>query len=86
MMPSGPEKTLWGAEQLAWLRRTLRESDATFKILISPTPMIGPDDAEQAGRPAEGHDALKRDNHADPAGFQHERDQFFDWLTNNGFR
>ena len=85
MMPNDALKTLWGAEQLAWLRRTLRESDATFKILISPTPMIGPDDAEQAGRPAEGHDALKRDNHADPAGFQHERDQFFDWLTNNGF-
>ena len=85
MMPNGAFKTLWSAEQLAWLHRTLRKSDATFKILISPTPMIGPDDAEQAGRPAEGHDALKRDNHADPAGFQHERDQFFDWLTNNGF-
>ena len=85
MMPNDALKTLWGAEQLGWLHRTLRESDATFKILISPTPMIGPDDAEQAGRPAEGHDSLKRDNHADPAGFQHERDQFFDWLTNNGF-
>jgi len=78
-------KTLWGSEQLPWLHRTLRASDATFKILISPTPMIGPDDAEQAGQPAEGHDALKRDNHADPAGFQHKRDQFFDWLRNNGF-
>ena len=85
MMTIGVDKTLWGAEQLAWLRRTLRESDATFKILISPTPMIGPDDAEQAGRQAEGHDAVKRDNHADPEGFQYERDQFFDWLTNNGF-
>ncbi len=85
MMTNGPEKTLWGAEQLAWLKRTLLESDATFKILISPTPMIGPDDAEQAGRPAEGHDSLKRDNHADPAGFRYERDQFFDWLTDNGF-
>ncbi|MDP7337981.1 MAG: alkaline phosphatase D family protein, partial [Vicinamibacterales bacterium] len=43
MAPAGPDKTLWGAEQLAWLKRTLLESDATFKILISPTPMIGPD-------------------------------------------
>ena len=85
MMTNGPEKTLWGAEQLAWLKRTLLESDATFKILISPTPMIGPDDAEQAGRPAEGHDSLKRDNHADPAGFRYERDQFCDSLTDNGF-
>ena len=85
MTPNGPEKTLWGAEQLAWLEQTLLESDATFKILISPTPMIGPDDARQAGRPAEGHDALKRDNHADPAGFQYERDEFFGWLIDNRF-
>ena len=85
MMTNGPGKTLWGAEQYAWLRRTLLESDATFKILISPTPMIGPDDAEQAGRPAEGHDPVKRDNHADPSGFQYERDHFFSWLTDNGF-
>ncbi len=59
MMPNDALKTLWGTEQLSWLRRTLRESDATFKILISPTPMIGPDDAEQAGRPAEGHDPCR---------------------------
>ena len=72
-------------EQRAWLERTLLESDATFKVLISPTPMIGPDDAEQAGRPAEGHDALKRDNHANPAGFQYERDSFFGWLIDNRF-
>ncbi len=85
MMPAGPVKTLWGAEQLAWLERTLLESDATFKILISPTPMIGPDDAEQAGRPAEGHDTKKRDNHTNPAGFQYERDSFFGWLTDNRF-
>ncbi len=85
MMPAGPDKTLWGADQLAWLERTLLESDATFKILISPTPMIGPDDAEQAGRPAEGHDTKKRDNHTNPAGFQYERDMFFGWLTDNRF-
>jgi alkaline phosphatase/alkaline phosphatase D len=85
MMRAGPGKTLWGAEQRSWLERTLLESDATFRILISPTPMIGPDDAEQAGRPAEGHDTLKRDNHSNPAGFQHERDSFFDWLIDNDF-
>ncbi len=85
MMPQGPDKTLWGAEQIAWLKRTLLKSDATFKILISPTPMIGPDDANQAGRAAEGHDLLKRDNHSNPEGFQFERDTFFDWLEENGF-
>lgn len=86
MMEDGPDKTLWGLEQRDWLMRTLAASDATFKILISPTPMIGPDDAEQAGRPAEGHDEVKRDNHAGPRGFQHERDHFFAWLLANNFR
>jgi alkaline phosphatase D len=46
-MPDGPEKSLWGKEQREWLQRTLKESDATFKILISPTPMIGPDDGHK---------------------------------------
>ena len=85
MAPQGPNKTMWGAEQLAWLKRTLLESDATFKILISPTPMIGPDDANQAGRQAAGHDPLKRDNQSNPQGFQYERDAFFDWLEEHDF-
>ena len=84
MAEPGPDKTMWGAEQLAWLQETLLASDATFKILISPTPMIGPDDADQAGRQALGHDPFKRDNHSNPMGFQYERDRFFDWLEENG--
>ena len=47
--------------------------------------MIGPDDADQAGRQAEGHDPFKRDNHSNPMGFQYERDRFFDWLEENDF-
>ena len=86
MAEPGLDKTLWGAEQLAWFKRTLAESDATFKILISPTPMVGPDDADQAGRAAANHDPIKRDNHSNPFGFRHERDALFDWLTENGFR
>jgi alkaline phosphatase/alkaline phosphatase D len=43
-MPDGPNKSIWGEEQKQWLKETLVASDATFKILISPTPMIGPDD------------------------------------------
>lgn len=46
-MSNDPNKSMWGAEQLAWLKRTLAESDATFKILISPTPMVGPDDVNR---------------------------------------
>ena len=69
MMEPGPGKILWGAEQLEWFKRTLAESDATFKILISPMPMVGPDDAKQAERPSDNHDSLKRDNHSNPQGF-----------------
>ncbi len=85
MADAGPDKTLWGVEQLSWFKRTLRESDATFKILISPTPMVGPDDADQAGRPAANHDPVKRDNHTNPQGFLHERDELFAWLVENDF-
>ena len=35
--------TILGAEQIAWLERTLAASDATFRIIITPTPMVGPD-------------------------------------------
>ncbi len=61
-MEDGPEKTIWGAEQKAWLERTMRESDATFKLVISATPIVGPDRGS------------KRDNHANE-GFTHEGDE-----------
>ena len=71
--PDGPDKTLWGKEQTAWLKRTLSESDAAFKFLISPTPLIGPDAA------------AKNDNHTGHKGFQYEGDTFIMWLYRNGF-
>ena len=80
-MEDCPEKTLWGETQKAWLKQTLLESDATFKLLISPTPMIGPDDTvlpwPHAGQP-------KIDNHTNPSGFKHEGEAFFSWLGANG--
>jgi len=30
-MPDGPDKTIWGAEQMAWFKRTVEASDATFR-------------------------------------------------------
>lgn len=71
-MTDGPGKSIWGATQKAWLKRTLAASDATYKILISPNPMIGPDDAR------------KFDNHTNFGGFRHERDEFFAWLKETG--
>ena len=47
IMPDGPGKTIWGSEQMAWFKRTVSESDATFKILISPSPVVGPDHANK---------------------------------------
>lgn len=66
--PDGPEKTIWGAEQKDWLKRTLAASDATFRVLISPTPLVGPDRAN------------KRDNHANAA-FRHEGQELRTFLA-----
>ncbi|MCC5937180.1 MAG: alkaline phosphatase D family protein [Lunatimonas sp.] len=41
--PDGPGKTIWGKEQIAWFKRTVEESDATFKLLFTATPVVGPD-------------------------------------------
>lgn len=45
--PDGPEKTIWGAEQVAWFKETVEASDASFRILISPTPIVGPDNPDK---------------------------------------
>jgi len=37
-MPDGPQKTIWGTGQKRWFFDTVKKSDATFRILISPTP------------------------------------------------
>jgi alkaline phosphatase D len=42
-MKDGPDKTIWGKEQKDWLFSTIRQSDATFKLIITPTPILGPD-------------------------------------------
>ena len=69
-MPDGPEKTIWGKEQKEWFQKTVKESTATWKVLVSPTPLVGPD------RPQ------KDDNHTNK-GFKHEGDQIRNWLQAN---
>ncbi|MDO6436928.1 alkaline phosphatase D family protein [Cyclobacterium sp. 1_MG-2023] len=51
-IPEGSPRTIWGEEQKNWFIDTIESSDATFKILFSPTPVVGPDRDN------------KRDNHA----------------------
>ena len=69
-MPDGPGKTIWGAEQWRWLRDSLLASDADWKILVSPTPIVGPDRCNKA------------DNHANAA-FSHEGDAVREWFRAN---
>ncbi len=52
----GPGKTIWGKEQKLWFMETVRQSDASFKVLLSPTPVVGPDRSKG-----------KNDNHANKA-------------------
>jgi alkaline phosphatase D len=73
-MPDGPGKTIWGAEQLDWLKRTILASDAEFRVLISPTPIVGPD-----------RDKGKNDNHANEA-FAHEGNQFRMWTKQQNLK
>lgn len=67
-MPDGPDKTIWGKQQKEWFFRTVRESDATFRILISPTPIVGPDREN------------KNDNHAND-GFSHEGNEIRQFIA-----
>lgn len=69
-MPDGPEKTILGKEQKAWLKNTIKKSSATWKVLVSPTPLVGPDRTN------------KNDNHANP-GFSFEGDELRNWFREN---
>ncbi|MEM1135278.1 MAG: alkaline phosphatase D family protein [Bacteroidota bacterium] len=73
-MTDSEDKTIWGTAQKEWLKKGLLQSEATFKILVSPTPMIGPDDKR------------KTDNHTNVGGFRFEGEAFFNWLTENEFQ
>ena len=67
-MPDGPDKTIWGEKQKAWFKRTVRKSDATFRILISPTPLVGPDRTN------------KHDNHSN-VDFAHEGNELRKFIS-----
>ncbi|HUT45843.1 MAG TPA: alkaline phosphatase D family protein [Sedimentisphaerales bacterium] len=67
-MADGPGKTIWGKEQKQWFKRTVRESDAAFRFLISPTPLVGPDRKN------------KHDNHSN-ADFTHEGDELRQFVS-----
>ncbi|MFY0651836.1 MAG: alkaline phosphatase D family protein [Cyclobacteriaceae bacterium] len=65
----GPNKTILGEEQKQWLFRTLKDSDATYKVIISANPILGPDRSKG-----------KNDNHSNKA-FQTEGDEIRNYLN-----
>jgi alkaline phosphatase D len=69
-MDDGPNKSIWGKEQKQWLLKTLAESDTDWKVLLTPTPIVGPDRENKA------------DNHSNKA-FTHEGDEFRRWAQKN---
>ena len=41
--PDGPGHSIWGEQQKAWLMKSMAASDADWRVLITPTPIVGPD-------------------------------------------
>jgi len=69
-MPDGPQKTIWGEQQKRWFKESVLASDADWKVLVSPTPLVGPDRVN------------KGDNHANKA-FTHEGNELRRWIQKN---
>jgi alkaline phosphatase D len=70
-MPDGPAKSIWGETQKRWLKESLLASDADWKVLVSPTPIVGPDRQTKA------------DNHANATTFGHEGREVRSWIKDN---
>lgn len=65
----GPEKTILGVEQKKWLFETIESSDAKYKVIISASPILGPD------RPVG-----KNDNHSNDS-YQFEGQEIRDFIN-----
>ncbi len=66
--PDGPDKTIWGKTQKEWLYHTIKNSDAAIKVIISATPVLGPDRGN------------KNDNHANQ-GFTYEGNEIRNFVN-----
>jgi alkaline phosphatase D len=69
-LPDGPTKTIWGPVQKEWLKHGVASSKAQWEIIISPTPVVGPDRGN------------KHDNHANDA-FTQEGNEIRKWVAEN---
>jgi alkaline phosphatase D len=66
--PDGPGKSIFGEAQIKWLFETLKQSDATFKVVINANPILGPDRKNK-------HDNYSNDN------FKYEGDIIREYLN-----
>ncbi|MEM9157914.1 MAG: alkaline phosphatase D family protein, partial [Verrucomicrobiota bacterium] len=64
----GPHKTILGFEQKEWLKRTILASNATYRFIITPGPIVGPDKKGKA------------DNHSNSV-FAHEGQELRDFIS-----
>ncbi len=64
--PYSDDATMLGPDQLAWLKRSLKESTATFKVIVSPVNWV-------IGSKAGSRDTWQ--------GFPRERDEIFNFLA-----
>jgi alkaline phosphatase D len=69
-VPDGPTKTIWGKVQKEWIKQSVASSKAHWKIIVSPTPVVGPDRGN------------KHDNHANDA-FTQEGNEIRKWVAEN---
>lgn len=69
-MPDSESKSIWGVKQKAWFKEEVLGSDAPFKILFSPTPIVGPDRVN------------KRDNHSN-RNWSYEGDELRKFCSEN---
>ncbi|MBL8291512.1 MAG: alkaline phosphatase D family protein [Bryobacterales bacterium] len=68
--PDSPSKSIWGPEQKRWLKEALTASKADWKLIVSPTPWVGPDRKN------------KRDNHANEV-YRTEGREMRAWIKDN---
>jgi len=66
--PDGPNKSIWGKKQKQWFFDSVKKSDATFRIVVNSTPIVGPDRGN------------KKDNHAN-VGFTYEGDEIRQFVS-----
>ncbi|MDA0201290.1 MAG: alkaline phosphatase D family protein [Bacteroidetes bacterium] len=66
-LEDGPEKTIWGTDQKQWFYNTVTESDATYKVLITSSPILGPD-------------RVKKNDNLSNATYSYEQTEILDFI------